>query len=65
MNKQGQMSIKTAIKMFFGFGCIETRRSKIAKIRVFRGDDHNFSSKKNEKQRKLDVACNLNICVFS
>ena len=32
--------------MFLGFGWIETRKSKIAKIRVFRGDDYNFSSKK-------------------
>ena len=44
--------MKTAIKMFPGFGWIETRRSKIAKIakiRVFRGDYFDFSCKKNEK----------------
>ena len=40
VNKQGQMSMKTDIKMFLGFGWIETRRSKIAKIRVFKG--YNF-----------------------
>ena len=49
VNKQGQMSMKTDIKMFLGFGWIETRRSKIAKIRVFRGDYFDFSLKKIEK----------------
>ena len=42
VNKQGQMSMKTDIKMFLEFGWIETRRSKIAKIRVFKIDDFNL-----------------------
>ena len=45
VNKQGQMSMKTDIKMFLGFGWIETRRSKIAKIRVFKVDDLIFLEK--------------------
>ena len=49
MNKEGQRSMKTAMNMFPGFGWIETRRSKIAKIRVFRGDYFDFSCKKFEK----------------
>ena len=32
VNKQGLRSMKTATKMFPGFGLIETRKSKIAKI---------------------------------
>ena len=65
MNKQGQRSMKIAIKMFLGFGWIETRRSKIAKIRVFRGDDFYFSCKKIEEQCKLDVRVNTcNFLVF-
>ena len=42
------MSMKTAIKMFPGFGWIETRRSKIAKIRAFRGDNFDFYEQKLE-----------------
>jgi hypothetical protein len=38
--------MKTAIKMFPGYGWIDTRRSKIAKIRAFRGDYFDFSRKK-------------------
>jgi hypothetical protein len=34
--------MKTAIKMFAGFGWIETRRSKFAKIRVFKVDHFNL-----------------------
>ena len=41
--------MKTAIKMFMGFRWIETRRSKFAKIRVFRVDYFDFYVKKNEK----------------
>jgi len=37
--------MKTDIKMFLGFGWIETRRSKIAKIRVFKVDDLIFLEK--------------------
>jgi hypothetical protein len=41
--------MKTVIKMFLGFGWIETRRSKFTKIRVFRVDYFDFSCKKIEK----------------
>jgi hypothetical protein len=41
--------MKTAIKMFQGFGWIEAQRSKFAKIRVFRVDYFDFSCKKIEK----------------
>ena len=34
--------MKTDIKMFLGFGWIEARRSKIAKIRVFKVDYFNL-----------------------
>ena len=34
MNKQGQSSMKMAIKMFPGFGWIETRRSKFGPFLV-------------------------------
>jgi hypothetical protein len=43
VNKQGERSMKIAIKMFPRFGWIETLRSKIAKIRVFRVDYFNLS----------------------
>ena len=36
--------MKTAIKMFPGFGWIETRRSKFEKIRVFKVDPFNLLS---------------------
>ena len=49
MNKTGQRSMKTAIKMFPGFGWIENRRSKFAKIRVFRVDYFDFFMQKIEK----------------
>ena len=42
VNKQGQRSMKTAIKMFSGFGSIRKRRSKFAKIRVFKVDNFNL-----------------------
>ena len=32
MNKEGQRSMKTAIKMFSGFGSLETRRVKFGPI---------------------------------
>ena len=42
--------MKTTIRMFPGLGWIETQRSKIAKIRVFRGDYFDFLRKKIEKR---------------
>jgi hypothetical protein len=42
LNKKGQRSMKMAIKMFPRFGWIETRRSKLAKIRVFKVDHFNL-----------------------
>ena len=50
--------MKAAIKIFLGFGLIETRRSKIAKIRVVEVIILIF----HEKKYKLDVrviACNF------
>jgi hypothetical protein len=41
--------MKTAIKMFLGFGSIRKRRSKLEKIRAFRVDYFGFSNKKIEK----------------
>jgi len=41
--------MKTAIKMFLGFGSIRKRRSKFEKIRAFRVDYFDFSNKKIEK----------------
>ena len=38
MNKQGQKAMKVTKKMFPGFGSIRDRRSKCAKIRVFKVD---------------------------
>ena len=49
MNKQGQRSMKMSVKMFPGFGWIETQRSKFAKIRVFRVDYFDFSNKRLKK----------------
>ena len=41
VEKARPRSMKTAIKIFPGFGWIETRRSKFAKIRVFKVDYFN------------------------
>ena len=66
VNKQGQMSMKTDIKMFLGFGWIETRRSKIVKIRVFKVDYFNLLSflapklrsvAKNEWKKQKPKSC--------